>query len=69
MTAEIQAPSEPGSPVCLGSLLMKQDFVLGGGDRVGVAGEVVPGVSCLSVQEEALSVGAGCPGRAGVGAE
>lgn len=43
----LQVLHELGSPVCFGPLLMKQDLLLGGGDRVGAAGDVVPGVSCL----------------------
>lgn len=49
VAVEIQVPHDPGSPVCFGPLLMKQDFLLGDGDRVGPRGGGVPGVNCLSV--------------------
>lgn len=35
VAVEIQVPHDPGSPVCFGPLLMKQDFLRGGDDRVG----------------------------------
>lgn len=41
VVVEIQVPHDPGSPVCFGPLLMKQDFLLGGDDRVDQRGEGV----------------------------